>query len=144
MKKFSISAGIHAPAERVFAIVKNPALIPQWRTDVPEIFNIKGTGEAGTTFTEKVNFMGSKNLEMKVTEFEANRKIVISGERGMAILPTQSFSFVSKGNSTQVTLEVTIRTTGFFRIMEGLFPSMFKKIWAKYLVRLDELARGKE
>ena len=89
MPSFSQTAFINASPEKVFAAISDPAQIPKWRTDVPGISDINGTG-SGTTFTEDVNFMGKKKLHMKVTTFEPNKRIVISAQGGMSILPTQS------------------------------------------------------
>ncbi|MEP7233831.1 MAG: SRPBCC family protein [Ignavibacteriota bacterium] len=136
MPKFSQSAVIHAPVEKLFAILSDPSQIPSWRNDVPGISNIKGSGN-GTTFTEDVNFMGKKKLQMKITEYKPGKKLTITAEGGMSILPTQSFTLSPTTEGTHLTLDVDLKITGPLKIMAPLFPAQFKKIWAKYFVNLN-------
>jgi uncharacterized protein YndB with AHSA1/START domain len=130
---------INAPVETVFAYISDISKIPEWRTDVPRVSNLSGPAAIGSTFFEEVNFMGKKQLLMKVVEFVPNRKLVIEAQSGMALLPTQSFTFVPKDGGTEVHLQVMMRTSGLFRIMEAMLPGQLKKIWAKYF---ENLARN--
>ena len=123
---------INAPVEKVFGYMSDISNIPEWRTDVPHVRDISGATAVGTTFSEEVNFMGKKQLRMKVVEFIPNQKLVIQAQSGMALLPTQSFTFVPKGNGTEVRIQVTMKTSGLFRLMEPMLPAQLKKIWAKY------------
>ena len=123
---------INAPVEKVFGYMSNISKIPEWRTDVPQVSDISGATAVGTTFSETVNFMGKKQLRMKVVEFIPNQKLVIQAQSGMALLPTQSFTFIPKGNGTEVRIQVTMKTSGLFRLMEPMLPAQLKKIWAKY------------
>ncbi|HJR79240.1 MAG TPA: SRPBCC family protein [Anaerolineales bacterium] len=123
---------IDAPVERVFAYISDISKIPEWRTDIPRVSNLNGPARVGSTFLEEVNFMGKKQLLMKVVELIPNQKLVIEAQSGMALLPTQSFTFVPKGSRTKVQLQVTMRTSGLFRLMEPMLAGQLKKIWAKY------------
>jgi len=140
MITFKQSAVINAPMEKVFAIVADPKKIPLWRNDVPRITNISDNTKVGTTFFEEVHFMGKKQLLMKVIAFIPNKKLVIEGQSGMSLLPTQSFTFTDNGGVTGIDLEVTMKVSGFFRLMEFMLASQLKKIWAKYFINLDRLA----
>src|SRR5436189_5113992 len=102
MITFKQSGVINAPVENVFAIVADPKKIPLWRNDVPAITYISDDTRAGTTFFEEVHFMGKKQLLMKIIEFIPNRKLVIEGQSGMPMLPTQSFTFTDEGNITHI------------------------------------------
>jgi len=82
--------------------------------------------------------MGKKQLLMKVIEFVPNQKLVIEAQSGMALLPTQSFTFVSKDGGTEVRLQVTMRTSGLFRLMEPILAGQLKKIWAKYFENVSQ------
>jgi len=141
MPTFSQSAIIHAPAEKVFAVLSDPSQIPSWRTDVPGISNISGAG-SGATFTEDVNFMGKKKLQMKITKFEPGKRLTITALGGMSVLPTQSFTLSPVPAGTQLQLDVDLQVTGPMKIMAPLFPKQFKKIWAKYFVNLDSYLKG--
>ena len=123
---------INAPIEKVFGYISDISKIPEWRTDVPQVSNISGSTAVGSTFSEEVNFMGKKQLLMKVVEFVPNQKLVIEAQSGMALLPTQSFTFVPQGNGTEVRIQVKMKTSGLFRLMEPMLPGQLKKIWAKY------------
>lgn len=123
---------INAPIETVFAYISDISKIPDWRTDVPRVSNLSSPMTVGSTFQEEVNFMGKKQLLMKIVEFIPNQKLVIEAQSGMALLPTQSFTFMSKDGGTQIHLRVTMRTSGLFRLMEPMLAGQLKKIWAKY------------
>jgi uncharacterized protein YndB with AHSA1/START domain len=123
---------INAPVENVFGYISDISKIPEWRTDVPQVSNISGPTAVGSTFSEEVNFMGKKQLLMKVTEFVPNQKLVIEAQSGMALLPTQSFTFMPQGNGTEIRIQVTMRTSGLFKLMEPMLPGQLKKIWAQY------------
>jgi len=140
MISFRHSGIIHAPVKEVFAIVADPEKIPLWRKDVPAITHMSGRPMAGTTFLEEVHFMGKKKLLMKITEFIPDKKIVIEGQSGMAMLPSQKFAFISEGSNTRLDLEVNMKVSGVFKLMEFILPAMLKKIWKKYFVSLDQLA----
>jgi len=129
---------INAPIETVFAYISDISKIPDWRTDVPRVSNLSGPAAVGSTFFEEVNFMGKKQLLMKVVEFVPNQKLVIEAQSGMALLPTQSFTFVSKDGGTEVRLRVTMRTSGLFRLMEPMLAGQLKKTWAKYFENVEQ------
>ena len=80
MITFQESAMISAPVEKVFAYIADPDQIPNWRKDVPGISQLSGATGVGTTFCEEVNFMGKKQLLMKVTEYSPNKKLVIEAQ----------------------------------------------------------------
>ena len=141
MITFECTGFIHAPVAKVFAVVADPARIPEWRNDVPGITRISGDTPLGTTFFEEVHFMGKKQLLMKVTGYEPDRRLVIEAQSGMAMLPKQSFTFTPQDGGTRIDLQVSMRTSGFFRLMESMLPGKLKKIWAKYFVNLDQLVR---
>ncbi len=140
MITFTQSGLINAPVEKVFAIIADPNQIPRWRTDVPAISEVSGETTTGTTFLEEVNFMGKKHLLMKITEYVPNQKLVITAEHGMAMLPTQVFTFTTEGINTRVDLQVTMRVSGIFKLLQFMLPGQLKKIWAGYFVHLNQLA----
>jgi len=142
MITFKQSGIIDAPIEKVFSIVADPKKIPLWRKDVPAITQISGETRVGSTFLEEVHFMGTKQLLMKVVEFIPNKKLVIEGQSGMSMLPAQSFNFSEEGNKTRIDLDVSMKISGMFRLMEFMLPSMLKKTWANYFIQLNQLASG--
>jgi uncharacterized protein YndB with AHSA1/START domain len=139
MITFKQTGFINAPVEKVFAIIADPQQITQWRNDVPAISQISGDTKVGTTFIEEVHFMGKKQLLMKVTEYIPNNKIVIQAQSGMSLLPTQSFTFTGEGNKTRIDLNVSMKVSGLFVLMQFMLPAQLKKIWAKYFDNLNQL-----
>jgi uncharacterized protein YndB with AHSA1/START domain len=141
MVSFQSSALIHAPVEKVFALIADPLRIPEWRVDVPAITRVSGPTAVGTTFMEEVHFMGTHQLLMEVIEHDPQRKLVIEAQRGMSLLPTQAFTFTPVEGGTRVDLEVRMRTSGIFRLMGFMLPAKLKKIWAGYFQKLDQLVQ---
>jgi uncharacterized protein YndB with AHSA1/START domain len=139
MLTFTQVGRIDAPIEKIFAVVSDFSKIPQWRKDVPGITQISGPTNIGTTFLEEVHFMGKKQLLMKVTDFVPNQKLVIEAQRGMDLLPTQSFLFSTEGNQTRIDLTVVMRVSGFFKLMQFMLPAQLKKTWAAYFANLNNL-----
>jgi uncharacterized protein YndB with AHSA1/START domain len=139
MITFNQSGIINAPIEKVFAYISDPQKIPEWRKDVPGISQISGAPNAGATFYEDVNFMGKKKLLMKIIEFIPNKKIVIEAQSGMALLPTQEFTFTPQGNQTRVDLVVIMRVSGLFTLLQPMLPTQLKKTWAGYFQNLNQI-----
>ena len=139
MITFNQSGIINAPIEKVFAYISDPQKIPEWRKDVPGISQISGAPNAGATFYEDVNFMGKKKLLMKIIEFIPNKKIVIEAQSGMALLPTQEFTFTPQGNQTRVDLAVIMKVSGLFTLMQPMLPMQLKKIWSGYFQNLNQI-----
>jgi hypothetical protein len=77
MITFEQFAEINAPIHEAFAYIADISKIPEWRTDVPKVSNLSGPMTVGATFREDVNFMGKKQLLMKIVEFIPNQKLVI-------------------------------------------------------------------
>lgn len=139
MITFQQSATIHAPVEKVFSFIADPKRIPEWRTDVPAITEVSGQTETGTTFKEEVHFMGKKQLLMKVIDYRPNEKLVIEAQKGMKLLPTQVFTFSSQGNDTLVNLEVNMKTSGVFKLIEPMLAGKLKKVWKQYFGNLGKI-----
>ena len=139
MFTFSQVGLIDAPIEKVFAVVSDFSKIQEWRNDVPHITQISGATAIGTTFLEEVNFMGKKQLLMKVIDFVPNKKLVIEAQSGMDLLPTQSFIFSPEGNKTRIDLTVLMRVSGVFKLMQFMLPAQLKKTWTKYFINLNDL-----
>jgi uncharacterized protein YndB with AHSA1/START domain len=139
MLTFTQVGRIDSPIEKVFAVVSDFSKIPQWRKDVPGITQISGPTEIGTTFLEEVHFMGTKQLLMKVIDFVPNQKLVIEAQRGMDLLPTQSFLFSTEGNKTRIDLTVIMKVSGFFKLLQFMLPGQLRKTWSEYFINLNNL-----
>lgn len=139
MKVFHQTGFIDAPVEKVFAYISDFTKIPEWRPDVPNISRISGETKLGTTFWEEVRLISRNPILMKVIEFVPNKRLVIQGQTGMSLLPTQSFSFAADGDKTRIDLLVTMKVSGFYKLMEFMLPSQLRKFWVRYFENLNRI-----
>jgi len=65
----------------------------------------------------------TKQLLMKVTEYQPNERLVIEAQSGMPMPPTQTFFFVSEGNAKRIDLSDVMKTSGFLTMMEFILPA---------------------
>lgn len=75
MKKFSASITINASAERVWEILTDASGYPKWDVNMDRIEGKLSIGETVKFFTK----LSAQAFPVKVTEFEANRKMVLTG-----------------------------------------------------------------
>src|SRR5216684_773618 len=94
---FTITAQtiVHSPLGPLFAYMANPQNIVQWRTDVKEVRNCVGDGSAGTSYDERINFMGDKIYSMRVEECVSDKRIVVQCTAGAVAIPRQTFEFAT-------------------------------------------------
>jgi uncharacterized protein YndB with AHSA1/START domain len=133
---------INRPIEDVFAYVTNPNNIPKWRPDVLEIDGANNSVDVGARFDELVNFMGRKTFTMQVIEYQPNQREVIQAISGPGVMPTQTFQFETRDGGTRLSVSANVRTSGLFRLMEPMMPTMFSKTWRQYLSNLKHILEG--
>ncbi len=133
---------INRPIEDVFAYVTTPSNIPKWRPDVLEINGANGSVAVGARFEELVNFMGRKSFTMQVIEYQPNQREVIRAVAGPNVRPTQTFQLEATASGTRLSVSAQVRTSGLFRLMEPMMPTMFRKTWAQYLSNLKQILEG--
>jgi len=95
----------------------------RWRNDVPGISQASGPTKVGTTFVEEVHLFRTKQLLMKVTEYQPTERLVIEAQSGMPMPPTQTFFFASEGNAKRIDLSDVMKTSGFLTMMEFILPA---------------------
>jgi uncharacterized protein YndB with AHSA1/START domain len=127
---------IARPASEVFAYLADPHNIPAWRPSVLEVVDISGAPAVGATFGEVVSFMGRKTYPMRVTAFEPPTRQIVAGEPGPPIRPTQTYTVTPEGDGSRVTVRADVTTSGFFRLLEPLFPMQLRKLWDQQLALL--------
>ncbi len=136
------SVTIARPVEEVFAFLADPANIPCWRKDVVEA-RCGAPLHAGSEFEEILNFGGRKAQTFRVDVFEANKTLEVAAIAGLGIRPTQRYSLSSRDAHTTVSIRVTVRTLGVFRVLEPLLPRMIAAKWRDYSERLRELLESR-
>ena len=133
------SITINRPVAQVFAYLADPNNIPRWR---PEVLAVSGANHAiapGATFDELVNFMGRKTFTMRVIDYRPDHQMIIDAIAGPGIRPTQHFQFEAADGGTRVSFRGEVRTSGLFRLMEPVLPSMLSKLWAGYLANIKRI-----
>jgi uncharacterized protein YndB with AHSA1/START domain len=136
------SVTIARPVEEVFAFLADPANIPRWRQDVVEARS-GAPLHAGSEFEEILNFGGRKAQTFRVDVFEANQTLEVAAIAGLGIRPTQRYSLSSHDGHTTVSIRVTVRTLGVFRVLEPLLPRMIAAKWRDYGKRLRALLESR-
>jgi len=58
---------------------------------------------------------------------------------GLGIRPTQRYVVSGRDGNTTLSIRVTVRTQGLFRLLEPLLPRMIATKWRDYGERLREL-----
>jgi len=126
------------PPEAVFAFLADVRNVPKWRPEVLAVDGVSGPLSHGARFGETVNFMGRKTFRFEVAAFEPPRRIVTAALSG-PVRPVQSFTVERAPGGSVLILHVEVTCLGFFRLLEPLFPGMFRKLWRGYLSNLRAL-----
>jgi uncharacterized protein YndB with AHSA1/START domain len=130
---------IARPVDEVFACLADPESIPGWRPDVLEARSGGVRLQLGSEFDEVINFGGRKSQTFRVTVFEPNETLEVAAIAGLGIRPTQRYALSTRDRSTTVSIRVTVRTRGLFRLLEPLLPKMIAAKWRTYGDRLRGL-----
>jgi uncharacterized protein YndB with AHSA1/START domain len=130
---------IARPVDQVFAFLAEPDNIPRWRPDVLEVTSGGGRLQMGSEFDEVINFGGRKTQTFRVNVFEPNETLEVVAIAGLGIRPTQRYALSSSDGTTTISIRVTVRTQGLFRLMEPLLPKMIAAKWRNYSDRLRGL-----
>src|SRR6266481_1021686 len=123
------SVTIARPVNEVFALLANTESIPRWRPDVLAARSDGGPLRMGSEFDEVINFGGRKAQTFRVEVFEPNQTLEVAAIAGLGIRPTQRYSLSNSDGNTTVSIRVTVRTLGLFRLLEPLLPKMIGAKW---------------
>jgi uncharacterized protein YndB with AHSA1/START domain len=133
------SVTIARPVNQVFAFLADPNNIPNWRPDVLEVRSIGGPLLMGSEFDEVISFGGRKTQTFRVDVFEPSKTLEVAATAGLGIRPTQRYDLSNSDGNTTVSIRVTVRTRGLFRLLEPLLPKMITAKWRNYSDRLRGL-----
>jgi uncharacterized protein YndB with AHSA1/START domain len=139
MIRIAASQTIARPIEDVFAFVSDATNEPKWHTDVLEVSRTSnGPAGAGSTFRWVVDFMGHKEMHVRVVGFEPNRREFIQATSG-AMLPMITFLFEAHGGGTRFSRSVEVQPAGLFRLMQPMLRGMMAKRNAGFLENLKHV-----
>jgi len=136
------SVTIARPVNQVFASLADANNIPNWRPDVLEVRSRGGPLRVGSEFDEVISFGGRKAQTFRVDVFEPNKTLEVVAIAGLGIRPTQRYSVSSRGDTTTISIRVTVRTLGLFRLLEPLLPKIIGAKWRDYSDRLRLLVEN--
>jgi uncharacterized protein YndB with AHSA1/START domain len=119
---------INRPIDQVFAYVSNVENWPQWEANFKEAHRASGTGNGvGTTYECMMMVPGQKvRATLKITEYEANRKISFEADKPTMAKPKGSATFESTGTGTRITFLPRPEFSGPFKLLEPLFARLIK------------------
>jgi uncharacterized protein YndB with AHSA1/START domain len=133
------SVTIARPVDRVFAFLTNLDNIPSWRPDVLELRSGGGPLHVGSEFDEVISFGGRKAQRFRVEVLEPNETLEVAAVAGLGIRPRQRHDLSNRDGRTTVSIRVTVRPQGLFRLLEPLLPQMIAAKWRNYGARLTQL-----
>jgi uncharacterized protein YndB with AHSA1/START domain len=140
MIKQELTQHIHAPLEKVFALVTDFRRNKEWQNGVIESSQTPdGPTGPGTKFKTVRTFLGQRiEATGEVTEFVANQKFGFKSTSGpMQFSLSQSFAAAEGG--TTMHLVVEMEGAGFFKIAEGALGKNIAKEFEAQAEKLKAL-----
>jgi len=125
------------PADRVFAVVTDPARRPEWQENTRDVkLEADGPVAVGTRWTEEQRGVG--HVEAEVTALEPGR---LYAERGDTSSGTGrvTVTFTPEGDATRVVMEVELNLKGLKKALEPALAPMVRHQMPKDLDRLSAL-----
>ena len=86
MKRFTAETTIDAPPAKVWAILADPAGYPNWD---PGMIRVEGNLAAGETVKFFTHFSPDRAFAVKITTFEAPRKMVFTGGMPLGLFKSE-------------------------------------------------------
>jgi uncharacterized protein YndB with AHSA1/START domain len=134
------STVIKRPPEEVFAFVTDPANEARWHADVLEAHKTSdGPLAEGSTIQFTFDFMGKKQVDLVVREFDPPRREVVEATSNGPMSPTFTFTFEPLDGGTRFTRKGEVRISGWMRLMEPMMKGMATKRADGFLAKLKEL-----
>jgi hypothetical protein len=127
-----------APA-RAFALLSDPARIPEWRPDILEVSPVAGSG-VGARYDEVIAFMGRKTQTFEVIEHVPGRAFAVRAVAGLALRPTQRYRVEPAGEGqTRIQYEIELPVEGGFVLMWPMLALMIPGKWRGYAANLGSV-----
>lgn len=102
MKEYKASTTIHAPPEKIWAVLTDGASWPQWDPSCDKIEGRIAPGEKLKAFTK---LSPGRAFPVKVSEFVPNQKMTWSGGMPLGLFKgVRTFTLTPKGDQVEFTL----------------------------------------
>ena len=92
----------------------------------------------GASSSWVVNFMGQKDMRMRIDELELGRKEVLQATSG-PMLPRITYLFEPEKSGTRFTRKVEIQPAGLLRLMEPMIRTMVTRRNATFVGNLKRV-----
>lgn len=140
MTKVERTLVINQPIEKVFAYVTNPRNNPRWQPDILDSrISPDEPTRVGTRVTDVRVLLGRKlELTTEVTEFEPNKLMRVKSTSGPIPFRGQ-ITFEHAGSGTRINFLAEAEPTGFFKMAERMFSSVWRKGVEDSLNKLREV-----
>jgi hypothetical protein len=80
-----------------------------------------------------------KTQTFRIEVFDANKTLEAVAIAGLGIRSAQRYDLSDSNGTTTVSIRITVRTRGLFRLLEPLLPKMITAKWRNYGDRLRGL-----
>ena len=139
MARAEVSTTIKRPIEEVFAVLSDSSNGPKWISgEVESKKTSDGSIGVGTTWHRVGKFLGRRiEVDSKYTEFEANRKLVITATSPFPF--TSEFTLEPVAAGTRVNQVIEAEPGGFFKLVGPLLETVARRQFQNDLDNLRDL-----
>ncbi len=129
MIKIGFSEMIDRSSEEVWRFMSDVRNFSKWDRNVLETkITSEGPIGVGTTAQGVVQFLGRKVVDVRITEYEPNRKFALEFISGAFKGAKESFTLESVGgNKTRLTIAREVELRGFWKLVQPIAPRMAKR-----------------
>lgn len=121
MKEYKASTTIHAPPEKIWAVLTDGASWPQWDPSCDKIEGRIAPGEKLKAFTK---LSPGRAFPVKVSEFVPNQKMTWSGGMPLGLFKgVRTFTLTPKGDQVEFTLH-EVFSGPMLALIGGSIPDM--------------------
>lgn len=112
---------IHAPAERIWALLIDAPAYPAWNTTIDRVDGKIGPGEKLKIFAK---LSPGRGFGVRVTEFDRNQRMVWTGSMPFGLFKgVRTFLLVPKGDAVEFRMQ-EVFSGPLARLIEGSLPDM--------------------
>jgi len=144
MAGFELRERIAAPAEKVFALLSDPARIRTWVPEIQELEVIGGGPvRQGARLRERRTVMGRQGTtELEVRSYDPPRRYVVANSTS-GIETIYDYRLTPDGDDTDVWLAATVNAGGLRKALAAVAARMLKRQDGDQLARLKVAAEGR-
>jgi hypothetical protein len=142
--RIQFSTIVNRPIERVFGLVGNPQVWPQFETDFLEIRPLTtGAERAGTTYRFKRKMPGKiAEGQFSLTEYVPNKAIMMQCDWVGPLKPSGGYRLAQVPEGTRVDMIEQVELRGALRFLAPLMRLAFKQMGNATLRNLKRLAEA--